>query len=62
MAGDHVYGGRTARTALPVPFEGLALHAAALAFVHPVTRRPMEFASGLPPRMARLLSHLSNER
>jgi len=62
VAGDHVYGGRPARAPLPVPFEGLALHAAALAFVHPVTRRPMEFASGLPPRMARLLSHLSNER
>ncbi len=61
VAGDHVYGGRPARAPLPVPFEGLALHAAALAFVHPVTRRPMEFASGLPPRMARLLSHLSNE-
>jgi len=62
VAGDHVYGGRPARAPLPVPFEGLALHAAALAFVHPVTQRPMEFASGLPPRMARLLSHLSNER
>src|SRR5216117_2593524 len=61
VAGDHVYGGRPARAPLPVPLEGLALHAAALAFVHPVTRRPMEFASGLPPRMARLLSHLSNE-
>src|SRR6266571_3760655 len=61
VAGDHVYGGRPARAPLPVPFEGLALHAAALAFVHPVTQRPMEFASGLPPRMARLLSHLSNE-
>jgi len=28
VAGDHVYGGRSARTALPVPFDGLALHAA----------------------------------
>jgi 23S rRNA pseudouridine1911/1915/1917 synthase len=61
VAGDHVYGGRTARTALPVPFDGLALHAAELAFVHPVTQRRMQFASALPPRMARLLSHLSNE-
>ena len=62
VAGDHVYGGRPARAPLPVPLEGLALHAAELAFVHPVTQRRMEFASGLPPRMARLLSHLSNER
>src|SRR5207249_2462799 len=31
VAGDHVYGGRPARAPLPVPFEGLALHAAALA-------------------------------
>ena len=61
VAGDHVYGGRMARTALPVPFEGLALHAAELAFVHPVTQKRMQFASALPPRMARLLSHLSNE-
>src|SRR3989441_482189 len=61
VAGDHVYGGRPARAPLPVPLEGLALHAAELAFVHPVTQRRMEFASGLPPRMARLLSHLSNE-
>jgi 23S rRNA pseudouridine1911/1915/1917 synthase len=60
VVGDRVYGGRAARAALPVPFEGLALHAAELAFVHPVTRVRMEFASPLPPRMARLLSHLRN--
>jgi 23S rRNA pseudouridine1911/1915/1917 synthase len=61
VAGDTVYGGRAARAPLPVPFEGLALHAAELAFVHPVTRAPMQFASALPPRMERLLSHLRNE-
>ena len=61
VAGDGVYGGRTAREALPVPFEGLALHAAELAFVHPTTQTRVEFASALPARMARLLSHLSNE-
>jgi 23S rRNA pseudouridine1911/1915/1917 synthase len=62
VAGDRVYGGRTARAPLPVPFEGLALHAAELAFVHPVTQTRMEFASPLPPRMERLLSHLRTAR
>jgi 23S rRNA pseudouridine1911/1915/1917 synthase len=61
VAGDRIYGGRSARTPLPVPFEGLALHAAALAFMHPVSGARLEFASDLPPRMARLLSHLGNE-
>jgi 23S rRNA pseudouridine1911/1915/1917 synthase len=60
VAGDTVYGGRAARPPLPVPFEGLALHAAALAFVHPASGERMEFASALPPRMVRLLSHLRN--
>jgi 23S rRNA pseudouridine1911/1915/1917 synthase len=57
VVGDEVYGGRR-RPPLPVPFEGLALHAAALAFHHPVTGARLEFASPLPGRMERLLSHL----
>jgi 23S rRNA pseudouridine1911/1915/1917 synthase len=61
VAGDHVYGGRAARAPLPVPFEGLALHAAKLAFLHPVTGGPLAFTSAVPPRMARLLAHLRNE-
>jgi 23S rRNA pseudouridine1911/1915/1917 synthase len=61
IAGDTVYGGRAARAPLPVPFEGLALHAAALAFVHPASGERMEFVSALPPRMERLLSHLRNK-
>src|SRR5204862_1792981 len=61
VAGDRLYGGRAARAPLPVPLEGLALHAAELAFVHPVTDTRLEFASTLPPRMERLLSHLSSE-
>src|SRR5687768_1477296 len=35
VAGDDLYGGRAGRAPLPVSPEGLALHAAELAFVHP---------------------------
>jgi 23S rRNA pseudouridine1911/1915/1917 synthase len=55
VAGDAIYGGRSRS---PVPIEGLALHATALAFEHPVTQQRMEFASALPSRMEGLLSHL----
>jgi 23S rRNA pseudouridine1911/1915/1917 synthase len=55
VAGDVAYRGRQ-RDPLPVPFEGLALHAERLAFVHPVTGRPMDFSSPRPPRMERLLA------
>jgi 23S rRNA pseudouridine1911/1915/1917 synthase len=58
VAGDELYGGRAARTPLPVSLEGLALHAAELAFVHPVTECSLQFASPLPSRIERLLSHL----
>ena len=61
VAGDRVYGGRIGRAPLPIAFEGLALHAAALAFVHPVTQARLEFASALPPRMVRFLSHLREQ-
>jgi 23S rRNA pseudouridine1911/1915/1917 synthase len=61
VAGDQLYGGRTARTPLPIAFEGLALHAAELAFLHPLTGAGMEFASPVPARMTRLLSHLRSE-
>jgi 23S rRNA pseudouridine1911/1915/1917 synthase len=58
VAGDDLYGGRTARAPLPGSPEGLALHAAELAFVHPVTESRLQFASPLPPRIERLLSQL----
>jgi 23S rRNA pseudouridine1911/1915/1917 synthase len=61
VAGDATYGGRRRRE-LPVPVEGLALHATALAFVHPATQQRMQFASALPPRIGRLLSHLRHVR
>ena len=57
IAGDDVYGGRR-REPLPIPLEGLALHAARLAFVHPATGRQQEFESPAPTRIERLLSHL----
>jgi 23S rRNA pseudouridine1911/1915/1917 synthase len=37
---------------------GVALHAAGLAFVHPVSGQPVEFSSSLPYRIGGLLSHL----
>ena len=61
IVGDDVYGGRR-RPPLPLPLEGVALHAARLAFVHPVTQDTVEFASALPPRIAHLLSHLRDAR
>jgi len=62
VAGDRAYGGKAVRAPLPIPFVGLALHAAELAFVHPVTGTSLEFASALPARMERLLAHLRSER
>ena len=58
VVGDDLYGGRAARAPLPVPLPGLALHAAQLEFVHPSTGRRLAFASPLPLRMERFLSHL----
>ena len=55
VAGDDVYGDRRAT---PVPLEGYALHAVALAFVHPATQKRVEFGSNIPARIERLLSHL----
>lgn len=56
IAGDDVYG--RGRPTLPVPVEGLALHAAEITFRHPATHRRTTFAAPLPLRMERLLSHL----
>jgi len=56
VAGDAAYGRGQSR--LPVDLEGVALHAARLVFVHPVTRERMEFSAPVPPRLSRFLSHL----
>jgi 23S rRNA pseudouridine1911/1915/1917 synthase len=57
VVGDSVYGGRSRP---PLPFEGLALHAAALSFVHPGTQEVQHFTAALPARIERLLCHLGN--
>ena len=56
VAGDTVYG--RGRPRLPIDLEGVALHAARLAFVHPATQERMEFSAQLPARIACFLSHL----
>jgi 23S rRNA pseudouridine1911/1915/1917 synthase len=55
--GDEVYRSRAGRR-LPVEFTGIALHAAALGFVHPNRGLAMEFSSPVPPRIERLLRYL----
>jgi 23S rRNA pseudouridine1911/1915/1917 synthase len=56
VAGDDLYG-RGTRS--PVPLGGgLALHAAGLSFVHPVTQERLEFSAPMPSRIEGLLSFL----
>jgi 23S rRNA pseudouridine1911/1915/1917 synthase len=57
VVGDRVYGGK-ARP--PIGFEGLALHAAALSFLHPGTQAVREFTASPPMRIEELLCHLRN--
>ena len=73
LLGDHTYG-RSRRRTIPVTpddlaapdpeagLEGVALHAASLAFDHPATGERVEFASPRPSRIGRILSHLRSER
>ena len=49
IAGDKKYGARTS------PIHRLALHAATLRFVHPVTRRDMNFTSPAPASFDKLV-------
>ena len=57
VVGDRVYGGKLRP---PIAFDGLALHAAALSFLHPATHAVQEFTSSLPARVEELLCHLRN--
>lgn len=61
LIGDPVYGraGRThARILKELKFHRQALHAAKLAFTHPVTRHRLSFASPMPPDMQELFNAL----
>jgi 23S rRNA pseudouridine1911/1915/1917 synthase len=56
VVGDEVYG--KPRSRAPVELDGYALHATALAFVHPVFRKVIECTAPIPERMERLLLRL----
>jgi 23S rRNA pseudouridine1911/1915/1917 synthase len=56
VVGDGVYGKPRSRP--PTSLDGYALHATALAFVHPAFRKVVECTAPIPERMERLLSHL----
>jgi 23S rRNA pseudouridine1911/1915/1917 synthase len=67
LLGDETYRGRRrelagdpALAALIDGLDGVALHAAALAFLHPATGAPVHFSCPLPDRITRILSHLRN--
>ncbi|HEY3067174.1 MAG TPA: RluA family pseudouridine synthase [Methylomirabilota bacterium] len=57
VVGDDLYAGRR-RSPPDVSLEGSALHAADLAFVHPVTHKEVAFSSPLPARIEALLAQL----
>jgi 23S rRNA pseudouridine1911/1915/1917 synthase len=57
VVGDRVYGGKSRP---PIQFEGLALHAAELAFLHPTTQAMQRFTASLPSRIELLVCHLGN--
>jgi 23S rRNA pseudouridine1911/1915/1917 synthase len=56
VVGDGVYGRRADTSAAHL--EGVALHAAALGFLHPVTQKRLEFSAPVPPRIDHLLAEL----
>lgn len=49
IAGDRKYGAKTS------PIHRLALHAQTLRFVHPITRREMNFSTPIPPNFASMV-------
>lgn len=55
--GDETYTTRSSKR-LPIPFDGIALHAFSLQFEHPITGEHMAFASPVPTRIERLLTYL----
>jgi 23S rRNA pseudouridine1911/1915/1917 synthase len=65
VVGDATYGAKRSRQPDTLPSDlvedqgGVALHAAGLSFLHPVTGETVDLSCPLPNRIARLLSHLS---
>lgn len=50
ISGDRKYG------ASPSPIHRLALHARTLRFIHPITRKEMDFSTGIPTAFRRLVN------
>ncbi|HZE08852.1 MAG TPA: RluA family pseudouridine synthase [Gemmatimonadaceae bacterium] len=61
VMGDDVYGGGGGRRVAGLPPKRHFLHAAWLAFKHPVTGEPLDFRSPLPEDLAHALTVLSGE-
>lgn len=61
VMGDDVYGGGGGRRVAGLPPKRHFLHAAWLAFNHPVTGKPIELRSPLPPDLAGALSTVAGE-
>lgn len=61
LLGDPVYGqGRLADVCRELGFRRQALHAASLAFEHPITREPLSFESAAPADIQELLMRLGH--
>lgn len=54
ISGDRRYGGH------PSPIHRMALHALTLRFIHPITRKEMNFTSPIPSSFIRLTGRLDN--
>ena len=59
--GDDVYGGGGGRRVAGLPPKRHFLHAAWLAFNHPVTGKPLDFRSPLPPDLSQSLAVVAGE-
>ena len=61
VMGDDVYGGGGGRRVAGLPPKRHFLHAAWLAFNHPVTGKPLDFRSPLPEDLRRALTVIAGE-
>jgi len=59
--GDDVYGGGGGRRVAGLPSKRHFLHAAWLAFNHPVTGKPLDFRSPLPTDLRNALAVVAGE-